>query len=67
MPKRLPYELVIIAALALGSCGGPKLSQNQREEVSDIAEAEALDAIPGSSKIQELEERIAALEEKLNM
>lgn len=60
-------ELGLAAALLLGSCAGPALSEKQREEVSDIASDEIADGINDSAKVSELEARVEALEQKLNM
>ncbi|ATQ42333.1 hypothetical protein [Caulobacter mirabilis] len=57
--------ILLAALIFLGGCGGPKLSDRQRDEVSDIASAEAHDAMSDSSKVSELEGRIDDLEARL--
>jgi hypothetical protein len=62
VPKRLPYEAALLAALLLGSCDSDKpdaagLTMAQRDEVRDLAR-EATTEDRG---------RIAAIEQKLNM
>lgn len=61
LPKRLPYEALIAAALTLGSCSeksdAAKFTMEQRDEIHDLArEATAQDR-----------DRLDAIEEKLNM
>jgi len=63
LPKRLPYQFAISAALLLSSCDGPGLSEKQRDEVSDIASAEVSD----SDAMVSLRDRVQAIEDKLNM
>lgn len=63
LPKRLPYEILVLAALALGSCDGPGLSEKQREEVSDIASGEVGD----SDALVSVRSRLEAIEQRLNM
>lgn len=63
LPKRLPYEFLIIGALMLGSCEGPSLTEHQREEVSDIAEAE----IGGSDALVSVRDRLDRIEQRLNI
>lgn len=63
LPKRLPYEILIVACLLLGSCDGPGLSQKQRDEVSDIAS----DEVGDSDAMVALRDRVQAIEDKLNM
>lgn len=63
LPRRLPYELAIIAVLMLTSCSGPKLSDAQRDEVDDIASA----AVGESDEFTALRSRVDALEQKLKM
>jgi hypothetical protein len=64
-PKGVRFEYVIAAALALGSCSGPALSDRQREEVTEISEDQA-DAVV-SEKIGGLDDRLTAVEHRLNM
>jgi hypothetical protein len=64
MPKRLPYEAAILAALLLGSCDQgfkSKFSAAQRDEIEDIAR----DAT--SSEFAADRDRLDAIEQKLNM
>jgi hypothetical protein len=65
IPKRLPYECALLAALLLGSCsqGGyqSKFSSAQRDEISDLAR----DATLGEFSADR--ERLDAIEQKLNM
>jgi hypothetical protein len=63
LPKRLPYEFLLLAALAVSSCDGPGLTEKQRDEVSDIANAEVGD----SEAVVSLRDRVQAIEDKLNM
>ncbi len=58
--------LLLVALLFVAGCGGPKLSDRQRDEVSDIASAEAHDAIGDSAKVSELEGRIDDLEARID-
>ena len=60
-------EIGIVAALLLGSCDGPGLSNKQRDEVGDIAGDVAGDAIADDDKVRELEDRITAIEQRLNI
>jgi hypothetical protein len=64
-PKNVRFELVIFAALSLGSCAGPGLSDRQREQVTDIAEDQA-DALV-SNRVSDLDSRLSAVEARLNM
>jgi hypothetical protein len=60
LPKRLPYEVAVLAALLLGSCdqsSKSEFSMKQRDEIRDLA----------SEATSQDRERIAAIEEKLNM
>ena len=60
LPNRLPFEALIAAALALGSCSeGAKLVTH--DEAVDIAD----DAVDGSARLRDLEGRVEALEAKL--
>lgn len=60
-------EIAIAATLLLGSCGGPGLSENQRDEVGDIAGDVAGDVIADDAKVRELESRVEAIEQRLEM
>jgi hypothetical protein len=61
IPRRLPYEILIGACILLGSCDGPGLSQKQRDEVDDIAEA----SVSGSDAMVAVRDRLDAIEQKL--
>lgn len=63
LPQRLPYEILVLAALALGSCDGPGLSKKQREEVSELASAEVGD----SDALVPVRSQLDAIEQRLNM
>ena len=54
---------VLFALLAVGGC---TLNDNQRDEVSEIASAEARDAVAESQRVQYLEERIDDIEYRLD-
>ena len=56
-------EIAAIGLLLLGSCDGPSLSEKQRDEVEDIADS----VVSDNDKVHELQGRIEALEQKLNM
>lgn len=64
-PKRVRFEVLILAALLVGGCDGVGLSEKQRAEVTDIAEDQA-DALV-STRTSDLESRIADIESRLNM
>lgn len=66
-PKGVRFEYVIAAALALGSCAGPGLTDKQKDEVGDIAGDVATDAVGESDPFLELQGRVEAIEEKLEM
>ena len=61
--RHMPAERLILMALMLGSCTGIGLSERQQDEVSDIAD----DAVSDSRKVRDLEDRVEALESRLNM
>lgn len=56
-------EIAALALLLLGSCEGPGLTDRQRDEVDDIADA----AVSDNEKVKQLDERVSALEQKLGM
>lgn len=60
-------EIGVAAVLLLGSCEGPGLSNKQRDEVGDIAGDVAGDVIADDEKVRELERRIVAIEQRINM
>ena len=53
-------------ALALASCGGPSLTDEQRDEVADVADAVASDAINDSDRVRELTGQIEELNDKVS-
>jgi hypothetical protein len=59
MPKRLPYEILILGALALSSCSRP--AWEERLELADVNSRNAL------ANIAALESRVEEIESKLNM
>jgi hypothetical protein len=64
LPKRLPYELVIVAGLLLGSCGQNatrRFTEGDYDRL-DVADANARNAI---ARIAELESRVEELEHRL--
>jgi hypothetical protein len=60
-------EIGLVAVLLLGSCDGPGLSNKQRDEVGDIAGDVAGDVVTDDEKVRELERRIEAIEQRLNI
>ena len=67
MPKRLPYEILMLGALALGSCSGDGPALRSHDDIEAIASDVATDAIADSSRISDPESRIEDIESKLNM
>lgn len=66
MPKRLPYELIIVAGLLLGSCGENatrRFTEGDYDKL-DVARANARNAI---ARVNELESRVEEIEMKLGM
>lgn len=64
LPKRLPYELVIIAGLLLGSCGqnaSRRFTEGDYDKL-DVADVNARNAI---YRVNELESRVEELEQRL--
>lgn len=57
LPKRLPYEFALLAALALSSCA-------EIDDRIDVADVNARNAL---SRIEELDSRVSEIESKLNM
>lgn len=57
LPKRLPYEFALLAALALSSCS----DIDDRIDVADVNARNALD------RISSLDSRVTEIERKLNM
>lgn len=65
MPKRLPYEILILGALALGSCDGmPHKFSNADYERLGLADVNARNAI---ARVYELESRVEEIEGRLGM
>lgn len=64
LPKRLPYELVIVAGLLLGSCGDNATRRFTEADYDklDVADANARNAI---YRVNELESRVEELEQRL--
>lgn len=60
-------EIAAAAILLLGSCSGHSLSDKQRDEVGDIAGDVAGDVIADSDKVREIEGRLDAIEQRLNL
>lgn len=66
LPKRLPYEVLIIAALLLGSCGqnaSRRFTEGDHDKL-DVADVNARNAI---YRVNELESRVEELERRLSM
>lgn len=64
MPKRLPYELIIIAGLLLGSCGDNatrRFTDGDYDKL-DVAGVNARNAI---ARVDALESRVEEIEMKL--
>lgn len=64
LPKRLPYELVIVAALLLSSCGDNAYRRFTEDDYNrlDVADVNARNAI---ARVNELEDRVEELERRL--
>ena len=60
-------EICLAAMLLLGSCSGDGKRLYSHDEIEDIASDVAYDAIVDSDKTRELESRIEAIEQSLNM
>lgn len=58
---------LLILTLLLAGCSGPGLNDKQKTEVTDIATDVASDTEADSSVLDDHEDQIAALEEKLGM
>ena len=67
MPKRLPYEILILAALALSSCSGDGKALRTHDEIEDIADAAAASALEDSPRLATIESRLDEIEGRLNM
>ncbi|MBA4752792.1 MAG: hypothetical protein H2055_11275 [Sphingopyxis sp.] len=64
LPKRLPYEMMIIVGLLLGSCGDSatrRFTEGDYDRI-DIADTNARNAI---YRVNELEGRVEELERRL--
>lgn len=66
MPKRLPYEILILSALLLGSCGdsAPRRFTKGDYNRLDVADVNGRNAL---SRVSDLESRVSEIESKLNM
>jgi hypothetical protein len=66
LPPRLAHEIIILAALALGSCmqDPPGRTTEQSYDLADSANANARTAL---AKCDNLEKRVTAVERRLNM
>ncbi|MBB5714788.1 hypothetical protein [Sphingomonas aerophila] len=62
LPRRLPYEAIILAGLLLGSCED-RLSPKRIAEQADVADVNARNAL---ARVSELESRVSEIERKLN-
>ncbi len=67
IPNRLPYELIIVAGLLLGSCSGDGKALRTHDEIEKIADDVAANAIADSTRISDLEGRISDIEDRLNL
>lgn len=63
MPKRLPYEALIVAALALGSCDMPQSYRASDADKLDVASVNARNAI---ARIPEIIDRLDRIEQRLD-
>lgn len=57
-------EIAAVATLMLTSCS---LDDQQRDEVADIADDVAYDTVLEHESVTDLEARVSAIEERLNM
>lgn len=65
LPKRLPYEVLLLGALALGSCDQlPHSFTGEDYERLDIADVNARNAI---ARVYVLESRVEEIESRLEM
>lgn len=66
VPRRVTYEIIILAALALGSCmqDPPEHTTAQAFDLADSANENARTAL---AKCDKLGKRVAAVERRLNM
>jgi len=65
LPNRLPYEILILGALALGSCDKlPHSFTGEDQDRLDVADVNARNAI---YRVNELESRVSEIENRLNM
>jgi hypothetical protein len=55
-------RMMIGIALFTAACSGPSLSEKQRDEVDDVAEA----AVSESAKVRDIESRIDELEARVD-
>lgn len=70
LPKRLPYELLIVAALSVASCDTGGLSSDDQTRLR-LAEANLNRAAAASSamvdRVERLERRVEEVESRLRM
>ncbi|MGD9809891.1 MAG: hypothetical protein AB7U35_00980 [Sphingobium sp.] len=65
LPKRLPYEILILGALALGSCDKlPHSFTGEDYDQLDVADVNARNAI---YRVDALESRVSEIESRLNI
>lgn len=67
LTQHVRIETCLAAMLLLGSCSGDGKRLYSHDEIEDIASDVAYDAIVDSDKTRELESRIEAIEQRLNM
>lgn len=67
----MKIRMLAVVALALAGCSDDpfksEFSDAERDEIGDIAGDAAGDAVADDDKVRELEGRIEAVEERLNM
>jgi hypothetical protein len=64
LPKRLPYEALVIAAIALGSCDMPQAYRASDADKLNAASANARNAV---ARIPEIIDRLDRIEQRLDM
>jgi hypothetical protein len=74
LPKRLPYEFALLAALALSSCDGPqgtaRFTNADRDRIGMLEADMRRVAIASSAaidRVERIESRLDDIESKLNM
>lgn len=63
LPKRLPYEAIVLAGLLVGSCND-RLTPARISERAEIADINARNAL---ARLTELESRVDEIEGKLGL